>query len=141
MTGVANAVDSMFTECPREPPALTNFEQPLGQWTDQITDTPSVAYFRRIGSGSTKRGVFEAGDRLARYNMGTINDPISHDRLIEASARRLAQGVSKSQLLQLIDEFASFEHWQRRSGAIGRRLLEDIPQSRRPEFLKRLDAL
>jgi hypothetical protein len=73
--------------------------------------------------------------------MSTTNNAITNELLIEASARKLAEGVSKARLFQLIDEFASSEHWRQRSGAVGRRLLEDIPQDRRQEFLNRVAAL
>ena len=72
--------------------------------------------------------------------MNTIKDTITNDELIEAAARKLAQGAAKARIFDLIDEFASFEHWHRR-GAIGRRLLQDIPEGRRLEFIRRLEAL
>lgn len=54
---------------------------------------------------------------------------------------KLETGVEHAKIQAVVDQFASEEHWQERTGGIGFPLVEDIPQDRRDEFMMALAEL
>ncbi len=64
------------------------------------------------------------------------------DDLLELTVRiKREAGVGHDQIQAVIDQFACQEQWQERTGGIGFPLVEDIPQSRRGEFMAGIAAL
>ena len=67
---------------------------------------------------------------------------IISDDLLTVSVRiKREAGVNHAQIQEVIDRFACHEHWHDRTGGIGFPMLEDIPQSRRGEFMADLADL
>ena len=66
---------------------------------------------------------------------------ISDDLLAVSVRIKREAGVSHAQIQDVIDRFACHDHWHDRTGGIGFPVLEDIPQSRRGEFMADLADL
>ena len=64
------------------------------------------------------------------------------DELLTVSIRiKRDTGVSHADIQGAIDQFASEQHWQERTGGIGFPTIEDIPQDHRAEFMAAVAAL
>ncbi len=66
---------------------------------------------------------------------------ITDDLLAVAVGIKREAAVGHDPIQTIVDRFACPEQWQERTGSIGFPLVEDIPQSRRAEFLTALAAL
>jgi hypothetical protein len=66
---------------------------------------------------------------------------ITDDLLTVAIRIKREAGVGHAAIQAVIDEFASQEHWQERTGGIGFPTIEDVPQERRAEFMAAIAAL
>ncbi len=68
-------------------------------------------------------------------------DNITIDDLAVAVRRKFHGGTEKLRIQPLINEFASENAWHWRHRRAGSRLVRDIPQNRRAEFLRQLNGL
>jgi hypothetical protein len=83
-------------------------------------------------------GVFYPASRPKVLPLFRTMAEITVEDLEEAVRQKMGAGYSMSVMQPLIEEFSSEDAWQRRSG-VGK-LVEDIPQGRRAEFVERLKA-
>lgn len=74
----------------------------------------------------------------------TANSPhrVITDDLLAISVRiKRDAGVRHAQIEAVVERYASKEQWEERTGGIGFPLVEDVPQSRRGEFMAALAEL